>query len=114
MPARPTVGGMAGESAREFARRQREKAERHARVADMYERGADGESATALALDTLQTHGWKTFHDVRWPGRQRANIDHIAVGPGGVFVIDSKNWSGDVRVVGEVLHHGSWRVRSGR
>jgi hypothetical protein len=100
---------MAGESAREFARRQREKAERHARVADMYERGADGESATALALDALQSHGWKTFHDVRWPGRQRANIDHIAVGPGGVFVIDSKNWSGDVRVEGDVLYQGTWR-----
>jgi hypothetical protein len=100
---------MAGESAREFARRQREKAERHARVADMYERGADGESATASALDALRSHGWKTFHDVRWPGRQRANIDHIAVGPGGVFVIDSKNWSGDVRVEGEVLYQGSWR-----
>jgi hypothetical protein len=100
---------MAGESAREFARRQREKAERHARVAELYERGADGESATALALNPLHGQGWKTFHDVRWPGRQRANIDHIAVGPAGVFVIDSKNWSGDVRLESDVLYQGGRR-----
>ena len=98
---------MAGDSARDVARRQREKAARLERSAQMWERGADGEAATAAALDGLKAHGWTTFHDVRWPGRQRANIDHIAVGPGGVFVIDSKNWSGDVRVVGEVLYQGS-------
>jgi hypothetical protein len=100
---------VAGESAREFARRQREKAERHARVADLYERGAEGESATAAVLDGLRSSGWHVLHDVRWPGRTRANIDHVAVGPGGVFVIDSKNWSGDVRVVGGVLRQGSRR-----
>jgi hypothetical protein len=75
----------------------------------MWERGADGEAATALALEELARRGWTIFHDVRWPGRQRANIDHIAVGPSGVFVIDSKNWSGDVRVIGDVLHQGSRR-----
>ena len=98
---------MAGDSARDVARRQREKAARLERSAQMWERGADGEAATALALDALKAHGWTTFHDVRWPGRQRANIDHIAVGPGGVFVIDSKNWSGDLRVDGHVLYQGS-------
>jgi hypothetical protein len=94
---------MAGESARDFARRQREKAERHARVADLYERGAEGESATGAVLDQLRAQGWFVMHDVRWPGRPRANIDHIAVGPGGVFVIDSKNWAGRVSVEASVL-----------
>src|SRR3954453_7844848 len=100
---------MAGDSARDVARRQREKAARLERSAQMWERGADGEAATAAALDGLKGHGWTTFHDVRWPGRQRANIDHIAVGPSGVFVIDSKNWSGDVRVVDGVLYQGGRR-----
>lgn len=94
---------MAGESAREIARRQREKADRLARVADAWERGAEGEEATGRALDALPSEQWAIFHDVRWPGRQRANIDHLAVGPGGVFVIDSKNWSGEIRVRGDVL-----------
>lgn len=100
---------MAGDSAREVARRQREKAARLAQSAERWERGADGEAATAAALDELSRRGWTLFHDVRWPGRQRANIDHIAVGPSGVFVIDSKNWSGDVRVIGDVLHQGTRR-----
>jgi hypothetical protein len=64
----------------------------------MYERGATGERAVAAILDQLRTEGWGVIHDVRWPGRQRANLDHIAVGPPGVFVIDAKNWSGRIDV----------------
>lgn len=44
--------------------------------------------------------GWSTIHDVRWPGRRLANVDHVVVGPGGVFVVDSKNWSGRITVTG--------------
>ena len=36
------------------------------------------------------------LHDRRIPG-SRANIDHIAIGPGGVTVIDAKNYQGKVR-----------------
>ena len=101
---------MAGESASSYARRQREKAERHTRVAEMYERGAAGESETAARLDELRAYGWVILHDLRWPGRPRANIDHIAIGPGGVYVIDSKNWSGSVAVLDGVLRqNGRWR-----
>ena len=52
------------------------------------------------------------FHDVRWPGRPRANIDHIAVGPGGVFVIDSKNWAGSIAVRDGVLLQNGRRRES--
>lgn len=100
---------MAGDSARDIARRQREKAARLERSAALWERGAQGEAATAAALATLSTRGWTTFHDVRWPGRQRANIDHVVVGPGGVFVIDSKNWTGDIRVADGVLYQSGRR-----
>ncbi len=94
---------MAGESARESARRQREKADRLARAAAMYEKGADGEEATAACLALLPKDQFTVFHDVRWPGRRYANIDHVVVGPGGVFVIDSKNWSGRIKVDNGVL-----------
>lgn len=60
--------------------------------------GAEGERRVADSLAHLTRYGWTVLHDVRWPGRQRANIDHIAIGPAGVFVVDAKNWSGDVRV----------------
>lgn len=100
---------MAGESAREIARNRRAKAERLNRVADAYEKGADGEQRTAAALAMLPASGWFVLHDVRWPGRTFANIDHIVVGPGGVFVIDSKAWSGRVEVRGDVLRQNGRR-----
>jgi hypothetical protein len=90
---------MAGESAREEARRAREKAERLARRAEMFEKGSEGETATAAVLATLPP-GWTAIHDVRWPSRRLANIDHVLVGPGGIFVIDSKNWSGRITLEG--------------
>lgn len=104
---------MAGESARDYARTQHEKAARHKRTAKRYERGAAGELATAEALDPLRAQGWVVRHDVAWPARPRANIDHIAIGPGGVFVIDSKNWSGEVAVrEGALLQNGRSRDRT--
>lgn len=87
---------MAAESARAMARR-------HQQIADRYARGADGEDATAGALAALAAQGWVLLHDVGWPGRPLANIDHVVVGPPGVFVIDSKNWSGRVGVERGVL-----------
>jgi hypothetical protein len=90
---------MAGESAREEARRAREKADRLMRRAEMFEKGAEGETVTAAVLATLPA-GWTAIHDARWPSRRFANIDHILVGPSGIFVIDSKSWSGRITVDG--------------
>jgi hypothetical protein len=92
----------AGESAYDVARRQREKAERLQRSAALWEKGAEGEVAVARALEALP-EGWVALHDLAWPGRERANIDHVVIGPGGVFVVDAKNWSGRVEVRDDVL-----------
>lgn len=70
--------------------------------------GAEGERIVAETLDLLRQYGWTVLHDVRWPGRQRANLDHVAIGPGGVVVVDAKNWSGNVRMAGSTLWHGSY------
>src|SRR3954452_18934163 len=91
-----------GKSAREVAARSRAKAERLMRRAEMFERGALGEERTAATLRELPA-AWTALHDVRWPGRRFANIDHIVIGPGGVFVVDSKNWSGNITVSAGVL-----------
>jgi hypothetical protein len=93
---------MAGESAHEMARRAREKAARLERQADHWERGSLGEQATGAVLASLP-EGWFALHDVRWPGRPRANIDHVVIGPGGIFVIDTKNWTGRITVSNDVL-----------
>lgn len=99
----------AGESAAERAQRQREKAERLLRSADLWERGATGESVTAAALSGLGDD-WHVLHDVAWPGRRFANIDHVVIGPPGVYVVDSKNWSGEITWPGGVLRqNGRWR-----
>jgi hypothetical protein len=44
----------------------------------------------------LDGHRVELLHDRRIPGN-RANIDHLAIGPGGVTVIDAKNYTGKVR-----------------
>jgi Nuclease-related domain len=44
-----------------------------------------------------EASGIEVLHDRRVPG-SRANIDHIAVGPAGVFVIDAKKYSGQIEV----------------
>ncbi len=75
----------------------------------MFEDAAMGEESTAQALATLPELDWRVFHDVHWPGRRYANIDHVVVGPGGVFVIDSKAWDGDVEVAAGVLRHNGRR-----
>ena len=98
---------MAGESAREVARRAREKAERLNKRAEQFEQGADGEAATAEVLTTLPP-GWLSLHDVRWPGRRLANVDHVLIGPGGVFVIDSKNWTGRITLDGGHLRQNGY------
>lgn len=92
----------AGKSAYDVARRQREKAARLERSAELWERGAHGEVEVARALDSLP-EGWVVLHDLAWPGRPRANLDHVVIGPGGVFVVDAKNWSGRVEVRDQVL-----------
>lgn len=70
--------------------------------------GAEGERAVAETLGHLARYGWVALHDLRWPGRRHANLDHVAVGPGGVVVVDAKNWSGDVGVVDGILRQNGF------
>ena len=60
-----------------------------------WERGATGERRTAHLLDRLTREGFVVFHDLAVPG-SKANVDHLAIGPTGVFVIDSKQWTGSI------------------
>ena len=63
-----------------------------------FEAAAFSEPRTALALRPLEDRGWRVFHDRRWPGSTRANVDHVVVGPPGVMVVDTKHWAGPVEV----------------
>jgi hypothetical protein len=62
-----------------------------------WRRGATGERRTARLLAPLERRGWAVLHDLAIPGTQ-ANIDHLVIDPGGVLVIDSKQYRGRLRV----------------
>jgi hypothetical protein len=62
-----------------------------------WRRGAAGERRTARILGPLERQGWVVLHDLAVPG-SRANIDHLVIGPGGVFVVDSKQYRGRLQL----------------
>jgi len=78
--------------------------------------GAIGEQWTGRALRELESQGWRIFHDLK---ASYGNIDHVVVGPGGVFLLDSKRWRGSVTVDADSAlvrrmedHDLNWRLTS--
>jgi accessory gene regulator protein AgrB len=59
-----------------------------------YRKGALGEALVSDVLDALPD-GYYVFHDSTHASFG-GNIDHLVVGPQGVFNIDTKNWTGTV------------------
>ena len=57
--------------------------------------GAEGERKLGASLDGLAQSGVVLLHDRLRPGTT-ANIDHLAVAPTGVWVIDAKRYRGQV------------------
>ncbi len=60
---------------------------------DAFFKGARGEESVALLLADLPAD-FHVFHDVH--GGVSGGIDHVVVGPSGVFVIETKCWAGVV------------------
>lgn len=69
-----------------------------------WSRGATGEERVGARLDSIESPTIRVLHDRRIPGT-RANIDHIVVTPGGIWVVDSKRYKGrpELRVEGGIL-----------
>src|SRR6266542_4455793 len=63
--------------------------------------GGVGERRTANALRPLRGEGWFICHDRTRDNR--TNVDHIVVGNAGVFLLDSKNFSGEAYIEGREL-----------
>jgi hypothetical protein len=108
--------GHAGASALREYQRRRDAREEHARKklgaagvllsrvieepqsARAWETGARAEVRTAERLAKLLSgEPVRLLHDRRVPKHGHANIDHIAVGPSGVLVIDTKAYKGKIR-----------------
>ena len=62
--------------------------------------GADGEMRTGRLLETLVTDGFRILHDRKIPGARSANIDHIVIGPPGIYVVETKSYKGSLQIRG--------------
>lgn len=112
----PFDPGLPGASAqREYDRRKAAREQRNrqklgrlgvalTRLADepqstrAWSQGARGEARAAARLEKrLAGSGVRLLHDRRIPGHGSANLDHLAIGPGGITVIDTKTIKGKIR-----------------
>ena len=59
------------------------------------DRGAAGEEHVGGLLEELSQAGWCVIHDATLG---RGNVDHILIGPAGVFTVETKSHPGPVRV----------------
>jgi hypothetical protein len=50
----------------------------------------DGELVVGQALEALRAHGYQVIHDVVADG---FNIDHVLIGPSGVYTVETKTYS---------------------
>jgi len=92
----------AGRSAGVEAHRLVALADEHQRLAAQSREDAERwmiahrtERQVAGTLAPLTSSGFTFLHDRGWPGARRgsrAQIDHVLVGPGGVFIVDTKGW----------------------
>lgn len=52
--------------------------------------GLQGEIMVGQYLDRLHADGYQVFHDVQG---QNFNLDHVLIGPAGVFTVETKTWN---------------------
>lgn len=71
--------------------------------------GLEGERAVGQYLEGLRERGYTVFHDVVGMG---FNIDHVLVGPGGVFTVETKTWSKPVSGTARIFYDGE-RIKIG-
>jgi len=63
--------------------------------ADRWLRGAEGERAVGAICAELEAGGWHALHDI---SLGRGNVDHVLVGPGGIFTLETKSHRGRISV----------------
>ncbi|WP_367124624.1 UvrD-helicase domain-containing protein [Streptomyces phytohabitans] len=90
-----TAGGSRGRRSGEARHRERLLREQWLAARQQARRWAgasEGELHVAAQLLALTARGWRLLVDRGWPGGRTAHADMLLVGPGGVFVLDVKNW----------------------
>ena len=66
-------------------------------------KGLEGENTVLNYLNTLPKN-YFVFHDVTLP-KKKGNIDHVVIGPNGIFVKETKNYSGMYSIKGDKWYY---------
>ena len=66
--------------------------------------GRDGERIVGESLDELKTIGYKVYHDIV---SDSFNIDHVVIGPAGVFTIETKTYRKQVGTNPQIYYDGN-------
>lgn len=72
--------------------------------------GRDGERAVGQVLERLLANGYHIFHDVPGDGW---NIDHVIVGPGGIFTVETKTLSKPEKGRAAIQYGGDTLLKGG-
>lgn len=71
--------------------------------------GQEGEEKTLQAIVQSLDGNWSVFQNVSLPGRNKADLDLVLVGPPGVWALEVKNFRGSYRNIGD-----KWEYRKGK
>jgi hypothetical protein len=75
---------------------------------DSYRVGEEGEEKVVEVILQSLDGNWSLFRNISLPGRNKADLDAVLVGPSGVWALEIKNFSGEYRNIGE-----QWEYRAG-
>jgi hypothetical protein len=70
----------------------------------------EGEIAVGQYLEHLRGSGYQVFHDVLGQG---FNVDHVVIGPAGVFTVETKTWSKPLRGEARIVVEGERIIANG-
>lgn len=68
-----------------------------------YHQGFEGEKQVTKVLSSTLSDDYFLINDVQLVAGKRSNIDHIVLGPTGIFVLETKNHSGKI-----ICYEDSW------
>lgn len=70
--------------------------------------GAEGEKQVAQLLSRTLSDDYYLINDL-YLQKGGGDIDHVVLAPNGIFVLETKNWSGKITVVEDVWHRAGKR-----
>ncbi|WP_420311280.1 nuclease-related domain-containing protein [Streptomyces sp. YS-B37] len=93
--------GMIAERGPSTAQRLRTKLLRQSSEWDNWYTGLEGERRVGRELERLSSFGWRVLHGVE--KNNGGDIDHLLIGPGGVFTVNTKTHQGASVWVGDTM-----------